>query len=51
MSCNGCRDGPPVDDDDDNDWEKVYTKRGYLVHFEQCKWSKQLLASSEMDET
>ena len=50
ISCKGCRDGHWIDDED-NDWEKVYTRRGYLAHFEQCKWSKQLLASSEMDET
>ena len=50
ISCKGCRDGP-WSDDDDNDWEKEYTKRGYLAHFEQCKWSKELLASSEMHGT
>ena len=48
ISCKGCRDGPP-NDDESQDWEKVYTKRGYLAHFDQCKWSKQLLASSEVD--
>lgn len=48
ISCKGCRDGP-VSDADDDDWEKVYTTGGYLAHFEQCKWSKELLASSGMD--
>ena len=50
ISCKRCRDGPAIEDDD-NDWEKVYTKRGYLAHLKQCKWSKELLASSEMDGT
>lgn len=48
ISCKGCRDGPP-NDDDSKDWEKVYTERGYLAHFDQCKWSKQLLASLQVD--
>ena len=49
ISCKGCRDGLPSDGDE-NEWEKVYTQRGYLAHLEQCKWSQQLLACSEMDE-
>ncbi|KAM0794796.1 hypothetical protein BDR22DRAFT_814538 [Usnea florida] len=42
----GCRDGPP-NDGDDNEWEKVYTKRGYPAH---RKGSQQWMAAWEMDE-
>lgn len=48
LSCKGCRDGPP-NDDESRDWEVMYTKRGYLTHFDQCKWSQGLLASLETD--
>lgn len=48
ISCKGSRDGPP-NDDESRDWEKIYTKRGYLAHFDQCKWSKSLLASWNTD--
>lgn len=46
LSCKGCRDGR-LNDVETKDWEAMYTKRGYLAHFEQCKWSKLLLASLE----
>ena len=39
LSCKGCRDGSS-NDDESRDWHALYTKRGYLVHYEQCKWSK-----------
>ena len=44
ISCKGCRDGPP-NEDESREWEAIYTQRGYLAHFDQCKWSKQLSAS------
>ncbi len=44
LSCKGCRDGPP-NDDASRDWETMYTKSGFFAHFDQCKWSKVLLAS------
>ena len=46
--CKGCRDGPP-NDDKSRDWEAMYTKRGYLDHFEQCEHSQHLLASLKAD--
>ncbi|CAF9942373.1 hypothetical protein IMSHALPRED_003644 [Imshaugia aleurites] len=48
LSCKGCLDGPP-NTDEDKDWEAMYTKRGYLAHFDQCKGSKDLLASMKTD--
>lgn len=48
LSCKGCRDGPP-DNDESRDWKAMYTKRGYLAHFDQCKWSKHMLASLKTD--
>ena len=47
LSCKGCRDGPPTGDELD-DWAVMYTKRGYLAHYEECKWSKHLLASLKL---
>lgn len=41
LSCKGCRDGPR-NDDESRDWEEMWTKRGFLAHFDQCKWSKDL---------
>ena len=46
LSCKGCRDVPPTDDELD-DWAVIYTRRGYLTHYE-CKWSKRLLASLKL---
>ena len=48
LSCKGCRDGPP-NDDASRDWEIMYTQSGFLAHFDQCKWSKHLLASLKTD--
>lgn len=48
LSCKGCRDGPPIHDEP-KDWDTVYTKQGYLMHHEQCKWAKGLLASLMTD--
>ena len=42
ISCNGCRDGPP-NDDRSREWAKMYTKCGYLAHFDQFKWRRDLL--------
>ena len=46
--CKECHDGSP-NDDISRDWEAMYTKRGYLVHFEQCEHSKHLLTSLKTD--
>lgn len=48
LSCKGCRDGPP-NDDDARDWEDMYTIRGYSAHFDQCRWSQYLLVSLKKD--
>ena len=47
LSCKVCRDGPPTDDEL-GDWAVIYTRRGYLAHYEECKWSKHLLASLKL---
>lgn len=47
LSCKGCRDRPTTDDELD-ECAAIYTRRGYLAHYEKCKWSKHLLASLKL---
>lgn len=47
LSCKGCRDGPTTDNELD-DGAAIYTRRGYLAHYEECKWSKHLQASLKL---
>lgn len=47
LSCKGCRDRPTTDGELD-DRAAIYTRRGYLAHYEKCKWSKHLLASLKL---
>ena len=50
LSCQGCFDGLSGDDKL-RDWQAMYTERGYLAHFEQCKRSKDLLESLHADDS
>ena len=48
LSSRECLDGPP-NGDKSRAWEDMYTERECFAHFEQCKWSKHLVATLRLD--